>query len=72
MCTARVLVRKSSWEQTSVQWNAASLQLCHLRREAVPVERRAESTTLLLQGCEELRESISAAVARGELPILEG
>ena len=27
-CEARVLVRKSSWEQTSVQWDATATARC--------------------------------------------
>ncbi|GAA0594141.1 ferredoxin [Actinomadura livida] len=27
-CAAEVLVRKSSWEQTSIQWNAAARAAC--------------------------------------------
>lgn len=69
-CGARVLVRKSSWEQTSVQWDAASVRQC---------PRRAESTGAVgayagpgfLQGCPQLHESIESAVRRGELPVLD-
>lgn len=69
-CSAQVLARKSSWEQTSVQWNAASLQQCTRRREATPAAR-AGVTPAFLQGCPELRDSIEAAVVRGSLPVLD-
>ena len=35
-CGARVEVRKSSWEQTSVQWHADALEACIERRAASP------------------------------------
>jgi hypothetical protein len=28
-CGANVLARKSSWEQTSVQWDAQAVSQCH-------------------------------------------
>ncbi|UXA09740.1 hypothetical protein KXD97_16150 [Mycobacterium sp. SMC-8] len=63
-CGARVLVRKSSWEQTSVQWDAASLALCEERRVAMRTAGR------FLSGCIDLRESIESAVLRGTLRVL--
>ncbi|WP_460359445.1 ferredoxin [Mycobacterium sp. ZZG] len=63
-CGARVLVRKSSWEQTSVQWDAASLALCDRRRDAM---RTAQG---FLSGCLALRESIESAVLQGNLRVL--
>ncbi|MEU6558335.1 ferredoxin [Nocardia nova] len=63
-CGARVLVRKSSWAQTSIQWDAASTAAC--------LERHAASTLsdAGLRHCSQLRESIWAAAESGELPVL--
>lgn len=63
-CGARVLVRKSSWEQTSVQWNAVAVERCVQRRAA---KRDGER---FLSGCVRLRESIESAVRRGALRVL--
>jgi hypothetical protein len=63
-CTAVVLVRKSSWQQTSVQWSGQAMAACTswdpgcASRGQLPV-------------CERLRESIAAAVVEGELPVLD-
>ncbi|WP_370501249.1 hypothetical protein NWT09_15050 [Mycolicibacterium sp. jd] len=64
-CGARVLVRKSSWEQTSVQWDAAALALCQVRARA------SEQRTRWLSGCPQLRSSIDAAAYTGNLSVLE-
>jgi len=66
-CGAEVLVRKSSWQQTSVQWDAAALARCPQRREA-QVLLGARSVFL---SCSELRESILNAVVSGALPVLD-
>ncbi|MGE2834723.1 hypothetical protein [Mycobacterium sp. SMC-4] len=63
-CGARVLVRKSSWEQTSVQWNAAAVERCVHRRTAGRDGER------FLSGCAGLRESIETAVRQGSLRVL--
>ena len=70
-CAARVMARKSSWEQTSVQWSAASLQLCVRRSEAVANAIPPVARPVFMEGCPELRSSIDAAVARGDLPVLD-
>ncbi|MEV5647363.1 ferredoxin [Nocardia sp. NPDC052254] len=64
-CGARVLARKSSWAQTSIQWDAASTAAC--------VERHAASTLSEagMRHCSQLRESIWAAAESGELPVLD-
>lgn len=63
-CGARVLVRKSSWEQTSVQWDAAATARCVQRRAAA----RAGDT--FLRGCTNVRDAIESAVSRGDLRVL--
>ncbi|CAM3483686.1 hypothetical protein MYCO108962_22425 [Mycobacterium colombiense] len=67
-CRARVLARKSSWNQTSVQWDAASSARCVERREA---ERLAGHHRGPFLACEALRDSIQVAVATGELAIVD-
>jgi hypothetical protein len=71
-CGARVLARKSSWEQTSVQWDAESVARCARRRDA-PRHRgalgMARDAPFVL--CPDLRESIEAGVRQGTLPVLD-
>lgn len=67
-CGARVLARKSSWNQTSVQWDAASSARCVERREA---ERLAGHHRGPFLACAALRDSIQVAVATGELAIVD-
>ncbi|OBK33059.1 ferredoxin [Mycobacterium sp. 1245111.1] len=61
-CGARVLVRKSSWNQTSVQWNADASSRC--------AERSLYGRELFL-ACTALNDSIVAAVRHGDLPIVD-
>ncbi|GAA3661915.1 hypothetical protein GCM10022237_22230 [Nocardioides ginsengisoli] len=65
-CGARVEARKSSWEQTSIQWHAADTERCLERRAAMPP--RIAGTPF--GGCASLRTALSRAVDRGELPVL--
>jgi hypothetical protein len=65
-CGAHVLVRKSSWNQTSVQWNADASARCAERLEA---DRSAGHRLFLV--CSALRDSIEAAVTTGELTIVD-
>lgn len=69
MCSARVLVRKSSWEQTSVQWDSAALKRCARRGSDGDMAR--PGYPLFFAGCAELRRSIDDAVQRGLVPVLE-
>lgn len=66
-CGARVLARKSSWNQTSVQWDAGALARCIERRDA---ERLAAHHREPFLACAALRDSIQFAVATGELAIV--
>ncbi|AMU68693.1 hypothetical protein [Mycobacteroides abscessus] len=59
-CGAQVLARKSSWQQTSVQWNADAESRCAQRRNC----------TGLFLACSELRSSILDAAHSGRLPVL--
>ena len=68
-CEAEVMARKSSWQQTSVQWDAAALSRCPQRREAQVLS--AHGTRSVFLSCSELRESIRLAVRDGVLPVLD-
>ncbi|WP_245836119.1 ferredoxin [Mycobacterium rhizamassiliense] len=68
-CGARVLVRKSTWNQTSVQWNADATERCTERAEAEKVSAHASRGVFL--ACSALRESILRAVRDGELTIVD-
>ena len=65
-CEAQVLVRKSTWNQTSVQWTAAASTRCVQRREVDKIAGHG-----LFLACSALGESILAAVAAGELAIVD-
>jgi hypothetical protein len=67
-CGARVLVRKSSWEQTSVQWDADAMASCPELREAEALRHHGRGLVLV---CSALRESIEDAARRGSVPILD-
>ena len=66
-CAATVLVRKSTWDQTSVQWTAAALAVCRERTSAAS----GTDSVGRFAGCGALRESIREAAVSGELPIVE-
>lgn len=67
-CGAQVLVRKSSWNQTSVQWDADASARCLERRAAMQIAGHHRGLFLV---CSALRDSIEAAVAAGELAIVD-
>jgi hypothetical protein len=64
-CAAGVLVRKSSREQTSVQWNAAALQAYDERREYLASDG-------FFLGCGALGATIGDAVRDHSLIIVDG
>jgi hypothetical protein len=66
-CGAHVLVRKSTWNQTSVQWNAAATARCTERLQAEHIPGHG-----IFLVCSALRDSIEAAVTTGELTIVDG
>ena len=66
-CSARVEVRKSSWEQTSIQWNGAAIAACHERRDTGDA-----ADGVSFAGCTRLGESIRQAAVAGELPVQSG
>lgn len=67
-CDATVQVRKSSWAQTSVQWDAAAMAACAQRREAAAL---AAGDNGLFLVCSDLRAAIEAAARKGEVPIVD-
>ncbi|MGH3417596.1 MAG: ferredoxin [Actinocrinis sp.] len=58
-CQARVEVRKGSWHQTSIQWDATAMATCE--------EGSAGSERF--GTCPALRETIDNAAAHGTLPV---
>ncbi|OBF85383.1 ferredoxin [Mycobacterium sp. 852002-51163_SCH5372311] len=68
-CGAHVLARKSSWNQTSVQWNSDATARCAERREARKMPMPGGRGVFLM--CTALSESICDAVRRGELSIVD-
>lgn len=68
-CGARVLARKSSWNQTSVQWNADATARCAERAEAQKIPAPGSRGVFLV--CSALSQSIVDAVRQGELSIVD-
>lgn len=60
-CAARVLVRKSSRQQTSVQWNGGAMALCAERERAGAA----------FEGCGSLRDTIREATLRGTIEVVD-
>ncbi|MFD8430816.1 ferredoxin [Streptomyces coelicoflavus] len=63
-CAAEVLVRKSSWQQTSVQWNARATAAC-AERDA------ADRTEAAFEGCRSLRDTIREAALHGRITVVD-
>ncbi|AEV74745.1 hypothetical protein MycrhN_4243 [Mycolicibacterium rhodesiae NBB3] len=68
-CGACVLARKSTWNQTSVQWNAEASARCLERRDAEHLSEHAERGLFL--ACSALTDSIVDAVRTGDLPVVD-
>ncbi|MBX8689462.1 ferredoxin [Mycolicibacterium porcinum] len=69
-CGAVVMARKSSWQQTSVQWNAAATALCRQRGDAEALA--GHSGRGLFLGCSAMRDSVVTAAMAGVLPVADG
>jgi hypothetical protein len=69
LCGARVLARKSSRTQTSVQWNADATARCAERADALRLAAPGSRGVFLV--CSALGESIAEAVRRGDLAIVD-
>ncbi|MGH3349784.1 MAG: hypothetical protein ACRDPS_03890 [Nocardioides sp.] len=68
-CSARVEVRKSSWDQTSIQWRTEALSACLERRATEP---GSGPNGGVFAGCSALHLSIRESAVRGELPVQSG
>ena len=67
-CGATVEVRKSSWDQTTIQWRGEAVDAC--------VERRATSSGPgpnggTFPGCAALRDTVRQAAVSGTLRIVD-
>lgn len=65
-CEAVVHVRKASWHQTSIQWDATSLGTCQERQDGENSVRFDGAPT-----CAALRASIDRAAVNGELMVAQ-
>jgi hypothetical protein len=65
-CGARVEARKSSWEQTSIQWTGEALATCVERRASSP---RPGPNGAAFLGCAALNQALREAAVRGDLPV---
>lgn len=68
-CGAVVEARKSSWDQTSIQWNDSALAACVERRASSP---RPGPNGATFPGCAALRDAIREAAVRGDLDVVDG
>lgn len=68
-CGAGVRVRKSSWNQTSVQWTGPALDRCEERCTAAQLA--ADGDHRLFLSCSALRDSIVDAVRAGALLVVD-
>ena len=65
-CGACVEARKSSWDQTSIQWSREALEACVERRASSP--RPGPNGTTFL-GCAALSDTLREAAVSGGLPV---
>ena len=68
-CAAGVLVRKSSWNQTSVQWDAVASAGCVERSDAARLAAYGGGGMFL--ACSALSASIVRAARRGDVQIVD-
>lgn len=66
-CGAAVLARKSSWDQTTLQWTADALLQCEERRTAEARSERPNRNAFT--GCTALTAAIRAAAVAGHLDV---
>lgn len=66
-CGSRVLVRKSSWQQTSVQWNSEALRGCTERTAATSGPAAPGG----FEACHALGASIREAALNGTVEVLD-
>ncbi|KMO82776.1 hypothetical protein [Mycolicibacterium chlorophenolicum] len=68
-CGACVEARKSSWNQTSVQWTSAAMSRCVERRTAAQVDNPHGTPVFL--ACSALAEAIRRDAVSGTLAIVD-
>ncbi|CRZ16503.1 ferredoxin [Mycolicibacterium neworleansense] len=68
-CGAGVEVRKSSWNQTSVQWTGTALERCEERCTAAQLEH--DDGRGLFLACSALGVSIADAVRSGAVQVVD-
>ena len=66
-CHATVRVRKSSWQQTSIQWDEAGVRACWERPPSTG--RGGGLRASDFPTCAGLRESITQAAVSGRVPV---
>ena len=66
-CGAGVTARKSSWDQTTVQWTTEALETC-VEHDA-SIEGSDRPNRHAFPGCAALRASIREAAVRGSLDV---
>lgn len=66
-CLAKVQVRKTAWEQTSIQWSDEALELCR-ERPSCPSGGLPRDQFV---GCETLRAAVRDSTVRGSLELAE-
>lgn len=68
-CAGSVLARKSSWDQTSIQWSADAYEACPERIAAEQISVLGPRGVFL--ACSSLKESIVDAVRRGDVAVVD-
>ena len=68
-CGARVTARKSSWDQTSIQWSEDAMAAC-VERPRAPVGPGVNGA--VFTGCDALRDAVREAAVRGDLEVVSG
>lgn len=66
-CGATVAARKSSWDQTTLQWTAGALATCAERRTTTAGSQRPNRNAFA--GCSALIASIRTAAVAGRLDV---
>lgn len=66
-CGAGVLARKSSWDQTTIQWTNEAMEACVERKQSLPPNERPNRNAFM--GCGALKESVRVAAVKGQLDI---
>lgn len=66
-CGATVAARKSSWDQTTLQWTADALARCEERRTTSAASPRPNRNAF--PGCRALAAAIRAAAVTGHLAV---